>query len=163
MISRALRRIIVVTALIPMALFVESAAAKSFCSDINLLIDAAPGNFSNMDVEPSEGSESRDVMPELEGSSDCAIRPLIRGKSYFCTWEFRHRDADAYATFEALGEDLQSCIGDRADVSDDQSVNHPDFYDSRMFLLDKVKVAVTVKDKSALGSTFVFVEPRGET
>jgi len=72
-------------------------------------------------------------------------------------WEVRHRDAGAYTTFEALGQKLQSCIGDRAVLSDDQSVNHPDFYDSHTFLLGQVKVAASVKDKSALGRIFVFV------
>jgi hypothetical protein len=42
-------------------------------------------------------------------------------------------------------------------VSDDQNVNHPDFYDAQLFLLDRAKVAVSVKDKSAQESTFVFV------
>jgi hypothetical protein len=60
-------------------------------------------------------------------------------------------------TFKALGQELESCIGDRAVLSDDQNVNHPDFYEARMFLLDQAKVSVSVKDKSALGSTFVFV------
>ena len=162
MIGRALRRNVAVVISLPVALSIESAVAGSFCSRMNLLIDAAPGNFSELSDESGEGSGARDVALKLEGSADCAVRQLIKGKSYSCTWEFRHRDANAYAKFEELRQALQSCIGDRATPSDDQNVNHPDFYDSRIFLLDKAKVAVSVKDKSALGSTFVFVfvEPR---
>ncbi len=162
MIGRVLRRVVVVAALMPVALSIEHAVAASFCSSINLLIDAAPGNFADLTVEPGEGSASREDALKLEGSADCTVRQLINSKSYACTWEFRHRDANAYAKFEALDQALQSCIGDRATMSDDQEVNHPDFYDARLFLLDKVKVVVSVKDKSALGSTFVFVfvEPR---
>lgn len=93
----------------------------------------------------------------LEGASECAVRQQLNSKSYYCTWEFRHRDAVAYTTFEEIRQELQSCIGDRAALSDDQNVNHPDFYDSRIFRLDQAKVAVSVKDKSALGSTFIFV------
>ncbi|MGI9508707.1 MAG: hypothetical protein ACR2QJ_05080 [Geminicoccaceae bacterium] len=165
MIGPALRYIAVAILAMPMALSVERAMAASFCSNIELLMDAAPGNFSDITIEPGEGSSGRDVTLELEGSADCAVRQLIRNKSYFCTWEFPHRDANAYATFEALAQALQGCIGDRATASDDQNVNHPDFYDSRIFLLETVKVAVSVKDKSALGNTFVFVfvEPRTGT
>ena len=162
MIGWALRHIVAITVSIPLALSIENAVAASFCSNINLLIDAAPRNFFDMPVDRTEGSNGHDAVLKLEGSSDCAIRQLLDGKLYSCTWEFQHRDAKAYKTFDEFGQKLKKCIGDRAALSDDQSVNHPDFYDSRIFLLDRVKVAVSVKDKSALGRTFVFVsvEPR---
>jgi len=157
-----LRHAVVVGVSIPVVLSVENAAAASFCSSIDLLIEEAPQDFSGIVVEPRKVSGGYDVTFKLEGASNCAARQLLNGKSYYCTWEFQHRDAKAYATFDNLSQELQSCISDRAALSDDQSVNHPDFYDSRIFLLDLVKVAVSVKDKSALGSTFIFVtvEPR---
>ena len=156
-ISRVLLRTVVIAVSMPAALSIEDAVAKSICSDINILIEEAPRDFSGIIVEPSRGSSGYGVTFELEGASDCTVRQLLKGKSYYCTWEFRHRDAEAYMTFKALGQELQSCIGDRAILSDDQNVNHPDFYESRMFLLDQAKVSVSVKDKSALGSTFIFV------
>lgn len=156
-ICRVLLRTVVIGVSISVVLSIEIAAAASFCSNINLLIEEAPRNFSDIIVEPRKGSGGYDVTLKLDGASDCAARQLLNSKSYYCTWEFRHRDAEAYATFEALGQKLQSCIGDRAVLSDDQNVNHPDFYESHMFLLGRVKVAVSVKDKSALGSTFIFV------
>ena len=155
--SRVLLRTVVIAVSMPAALSIEDAVANSICSDINILIEEAPRDFSAIIVEPSRGSGGYGVTFELEGASDCAVRQLLRGKSYYCTWEFRHRDAEAYMTFKALGQELESCIGDRAVLSDDQNVNHPDFYEARMFLLDQAKVSVSVKDKSALGSTFVFV------
>jgi len=85
------------------------------------------------------------------------VRRLLHAKSYYCTWEFQHRDLDAYEVFEELGQKLESCIGGDSILSDDQRVNHPDFYDVRIFQLDDVKVAVSVKDKSTLGATYVFV------
>ncbi|MDH3661393.1 MAG: hypothetical protein OEU92_15425 [Alphaproteobacteria bacterium] len=156
-ISRVLLRTVVIAVSMPAALSIEDAVAQSICSDINILIEEAPRDFSGIIVEPSRGSGGYGVTFELEGASDCTVRQLLKGKSYYCTWEFRHRDAEAYMTYKALGQDLQSCIGDRAVLSDDQNVNHPDFYESRMFLLDQAKVSVSVKDKSALGSTFIFV------
>lgn len=151
-----------IAVLMAVGLSVQSAAASSFCANINLLIDKASQDFAEIIVEPSRASGGYDVMFKLEGASDCAVRQLLESKSYHCTWTFQHRDAEAYTTFENLDQALRSCIGDRAALSDDQRVNHPDFYDSRIFLLDQTKVAVSVKDKSALGSTFIFVsvEPR---
>lgn len=157
MICRILRHAVVIGVSIAVVLSIENATAASFCSDIDLLINEAPRDFSDIIVEPGKGSGGHDVTLKLDGASDCAARQLLNGKSYACTWAFRYRDAEAYTTFEELGEELQSCIGDRAVLSDDQKVNHPDFYDSRLFFLGQVKVTVSVKDKSALGSTFVFV------
>ena len=161
MTNQPLRRIAVVITSIVLGWSVENANAASFCSDLNRLIDAAPGDFSDIIVQPSERAGGRDITLKLEGSADCLVRQMIRSKSYGCTWEFRLGDADAYTRFDQLGQALRSCIGDRGTLSNDQSVNHPDFYDSRMFLLDNVKVSVSVKDKSALERTFVFlfVEP----
>lgn len=136
---------------------VEEAIAGGFCTDIDRLVAEAPADFSDVIVESSGGSGGFDVTLKLEGASDCAVRRLLHAKSYYCTWAFQHRDADAYEVFEELGQKLESCIGDDAVLSDDQGVNHPDFYDARIFRLDDVKVAISVKDKSALGATYVFV------
>ncbi|MGI9452852.1 MAG: hypothetical protein ACR2QH_19760, partial [Geminicoccaceae bacterium] len=105
-ISRVLLRTLVIVASMPAALSIEGAAAKSFCSDINVLIDEAPRDFSGIIVGSSRGSSEHGVTFELEGASDCTVRQLLKGKSYYCTWEFRHRDAEAYMTFKALGQEL---------------------------------------------------------
>jgi hypothetical protein len=157
MIGRGLLRTVVIGAFLPVAVSTESAAAASFCSKINRLIDEAPRDFSDIVVDPSRASGGHDVTIMLEGASDCAVRQLLNSKSYSCMWEFWYRDPRAYSTFEKLDQELRSCVDDRAVVSDDQNVNHPDFYDAQLFLLDRAKVAVSVKDKSAQESTFVFV------
>ncbi len=163
--SKASKGIAGIALSILLGFYTAGTHAADFCSDINHLIQAAPGNFSAIIVESGEGSKGRDITLKLEGSSECTVRLMIRSKSYGCTWTFRLGDPRAYARFDALGQALQRCIGDRSTLNQDQNVNHPDFYDSLMFLLDTAKVSVSVKDKSALESTFVFlfVEPRTKT
>lgn len=135
----------------------DDAIAGNFCTDINRLVAEAPEDFSDVIIESGSGSGGFDVTLKLEGASNCAVRRLLHAKSYYCTWEFQHRDVSAYEVFEELGQQLKSCVGGDAILSNDQGVNHPDFYDARIFQLDDVKVAVSVKDKSALGATYVFV------
>ncbi|MGH1483784.1 MAG: hypothetical protein ACRBM6_34715 [Geminicoccales bacterium] len=135
----------------------DDAIAGNFCTDINRLVAEAPEDFSDVIIESGRGSGGFDVTLKLEGASNCAVRRLLHAKSYYCTWEFQHRDVNAYKVFEELGQKLKSCVGGDAILSNDQGVNHPDFYDARIFQLDDVKVAVSVKDKSTLGATYVFV------
>ena len=165
MMSKASKGIAGVTLSILLGFYAASAHVADFCSDISRLIQAAPGNFATIIVESEERSKGRDITLKLEGASECTVRQMIRRKSYGCTWTFRLGDPHAYARFDALGQALQRCIGDRSTLNQDQNVNHPDFYDSLLFLLDTAKVSVSVKDKSALESTFVFlfVEPRRKT
>jgi hypothetical protein len=42
-------------------------------------------------------------------------------------------------------------------MATDQSVNHPDAYDLRLFRLDGAEFAVSLKDKGALQQTLVFL------
>ncbi|MEM9441107.1 MAG: hypothetical protein AAGA73_11720 [Pseudomonadota bacterium] len=163
--SKASKGIAGVMLSIMLGFFTASAYAADFCSDINRLIQAAPGNFSTIIVKSDERLKGRDITLIIEGASECTVRQMIRSKSYGCTWTFQLGDPRAYARFDALGQAVQRCIGDRGTLNQDQNVNHPDFYDSRIFLLDTAKVSVSVKDKSALESTFVFlfVEPRTKT
>ena len=148
---------LVFAASVPIGAVVDDAIAGSFCADIDRLVAEAPDDFSDVIIESSRGSGGFDVTLKLEGVSDCAVRPLLHARSYSCSWEFRHRDADAYELFEELGRKLEGCFDDDAAVSDDQNVNHPDFYDARIFRLDDVMVALSGKDKSEMGGTYVFV------
>jgi hypothetical protein len=135
----------------------QSAGAASFCTNINLLVDNAHSNFSEIIIRPERKSGGYDVTLRLEGAMDCTVIPTSNSNSYYCTWKFPHRATRAYATFEMFERELKECIGHRAVFVRDQPVNHPDFYDSRIFQVDQANVTVSVKDKSALGRTFVFV------
>ena len=52
-------------------------------------------------------------------------------------------------------------IGQQATLHIDQSVNHPDYYALRRYETAQADVSVSVKDKSALGNTFVFIRVQG--
>jgi len=86
---------------------------------------------------------------------------LSGAKVYHCAWKFACRTVGAYSTFDAYKQLFQECFGDRAHLSRDKSVNHPDFYDLHQHQLDQVGVTLSIKDKSALQSTYVFVRVHG--
>ncbi len=125
---------------------------------MNVLVREAHSNFSNWKTESGEAATP--VM--LPGAEDCATARSLSGeKSYYCAWKFAYRTAGAYGTFDAYDQSLQECFGDRAELSQDQRVSHPDYYDLRQYRLDQVSVTLSIKDKSALQSTYVFVRVRG--
>ncbi|MCP4317398.1 MAG: hypothetical protein GY789_15630 [Hyphomicrobiales bacterium] len=145
----------------PMAL----AAPKTgdFCTNINRLIDHAGTNFADIVVNSRQANGRRGVTLTLDDAADCTISPLQNGSAYNCVWEYPLKAPDAYRKFSAIGQNLQTCIGDRATVLKDKGVNHPDFYDARRYQMERANVTVSIKDKSALNSTFVNVWVRPDT
>jgi hypothetical protein len=79
------------------------------------------------------------------------------GTSQHCAWPFAYRAGQAKQVFETLITAVPDCLGDATQVSNDQGVNHPDFYDLRIFRTDKVEVGVSLKDKASLQETYVFL------
>ena len=135
-----------------------TARADELCSDMNILVREAQSNFSNWTTKAHEAAKP--LM--LPGAEDCALaRSLSGAQIYHCAWIFAYRTSGAYGTFEAYNQSFQECFGSRAQLSNDQRVNHPDFYDLRQFQLDQVNVTLSIKDKSALQSTYVFVRVHG--
>ena len=58
---------------------------------------------------------------------------------------------------------MRSCIGDLAEERTDRPVNHPDFYASHYYKLPGAEASVSLKNKSTLMSTVVFVGVDGFT
>ena len=81
----------------------------------------------------------------------------LSGDFYHCRWDFPHRAQEAYATFDDFVLSVGKCIGETADMLKDQNVNHPDYYALTRYEAEKASVTVSVKDKSALDRTFVFI------
>jgi len=132
--------------------------AAELCEDMNILVREARSNFSNWQVETTATA----MPPMLPGAEDCTMSQSLSGaKVYHCAWKFAYRAVGAYGTFDAYKQSFQECFGDRAHLSRDQSVNHPDFYDLHQYQLDQVNVTLSIKDKSALQSTYVFVRVHG--
>lgn len=96
------------------------------------------------------------VLPQ--GTATCRSSLAQGGeRNMHCALEFPYRSQAATDAFDALVAELASCLGQGATMTTDQSVNHPDAYDLREFVLDGRRFAVSIKDKGALQQTLVFV------
>ena len=128
--------------------------AHIFCNNMNTLVGEAKSGFANWQT-----SSSMDSTPlTLPDAQDCSTVRLLSGESaYHCSWEFPYRTAEAYDTFNAFDRSIKDCFGERAHLGSDQNVNHPDFYEARQYHVGHVNVTLSIKDKSALQSTLVFV------
>ena len=137
------------------------AQAQEFCAKVDRLIDQSQSGFSKIAAKPKGKAGDHDVTLSLAGASHCSVTSKSKRNWYHCTWEFPHRAEQAYETFEEIAGKLNACIGGRATLHSDRSVNHPDYYASRRYELKRADISVSVKDKGALGSTFVFVRVQG--
>ncbi len=70
-------------------------------------------------------------------------------------WQFDYRAAEAEVAFNALLDQMRRCAPEAG--TEDQGVNHPDFYDLRLFRVEGREVGVSLKDKGALQQTLVFL------
>jgi len=101
-------------------------------------------------------------MTSLPDAGNCKpILTLGGGRTYHCSWKFSYRADAASRAFENYARTVESCIGDNAGIAKDQSVNHPDFYDLREYQFEQGQVSVSIKDKSGLQSTYVFIAVSG--
>lgn len=74
-----------------------------------------------------------------------------------CGWAFPYREAPAQKAFQQLLSEVTACAeGNQASLAD-QHVNHPDYYDLQTFQLNDREIGVSLKDKAALGETYVFL------
>ena len=129
--------------------------ASDFCSSINHLIEQfEPGFDESVAKSNQTASDSRMVSTHFQ-ASNCNVLKSPSGSSYHCVWNFPLQSQDAGAKFREIGGKLQECFGHRATMHRDQSVNHPDFYESHRFELASADVTVSLKDKSELQSTLV--------
>ena len=107
--------------------------------------------------QPNGDAGDHDVTLTLAGASYCFVTKKLKTSFYQCAWEFPYRAKQAYDTFDEFVREVDDCIGQHATLHADQSVNHPDFYALRRFETEQAEVNVSVKEKSALSTTFVFI------
>lgn len=79
------------------------------------------------------------------------------GQQVQCGWPFAYRSDEAIAAFARLNDAVTACLGPEVAITQDQSVNHPDFYDLRIYRIDAQEIGVSLKDKAALQQTYVFL------
>lgn len=137
------------------------AQAQDLCTNIDYLIDQSRSQFAKIADKPNGDAGDHDVNLTLAGASYCFVTKKSKRNWYHCAWEFPYRAKHAYDTFEEFVREMNECIGQHATLHTDQSVNHPDYYSLRRYEMEQAAVSVSVKDKSALGSTFVFIRVQG--
>jgi hypothetical protein len=130
------------------------ANADPFCDDINDLITASA-------ALPT--TEVTIALPQTDGSAGaCAFAQGTENTRFIhCSWPFEFRAPEAKQAFEAVSQSLANCPTAQLREFKDQTVNHPDSYDLRIFDLDTAEVGLSLKDKGALQQTFVFLRVQG--
>ena len=120
-----------------------SPAAADLCAQTGALVKQAQAGFATAPTP-------------LAGANACRMTTGLGGvKAYHCAWEFDYRAEAALSTFAEFDAALAACFD--ATSQHDQDVNHPDFYDLREYAVTGAVVRVSLKDKGALGQTYVFV------
>ena len=137
--------------------------AQDFCAKVDDLIDQSRSGFVQVADKASGKPGTYDATLVLDGASFCAVTRKSNRSWYHCGWEFPYRAQQAYDTFDAFVARVNDCVGQRATLYSDQSVNHPDYYSLRRYEMEQADVSVSVKDKGALGNTFVFIRVQGKS
>ncbi len=97
-------------------------------------------------------------LPQVPGAEWCrTARSATGATTLHCAWGFDFRDPKARAMFDGMGQAITECYPNHTEAGPDQTVNHPDSFDLRQFDLDGVAVSLSLKDKGALGKTYVFL------
>jgi hypothetical protein len=136
---------------------VGTSQARDFCADIVYLIDQSRSGFADVMDERNGDSGAHENSPILDSASYCRVTKTLRGSAYHCGWEFPHRAQEAYDRFDDLVRRVDACIGRDVVGQNDRNVNHPDTYALRRYETPRAEVSVSLKDKSALEQTFVFI------
>lgn len=139
------------------------AHAQGLCTNLGILISQSRSGFASIADKPHGSAGDHDTTLVLAGASYCLVTMKPQRRWYRCTWEFPYRAKRAYAKFDELIGRVNECIGQQVTLHTDQSVNHPDYYSLLRYEMEQAEVSVSVKDKGALGSTFVFIKVQGKT
>lgn len=73
-----------------------------------------------------------------------------------CYWEFSFRDVQATQRAKAFWEKIKACR-EGNELEPDLKVNHPDSYELKEWVTQNGFFRVSVKDKTQLGKTLVFL------
>ncbi len=131
------------------AFLLTTAPAQAFCPQLQALFD---------------GGKTMTLPQSFIHEAKCTTALALSGEiSTHCAWPFDYRAPEATEAFEAVIEAVPSCMATSLEVENDQDVNHPDFYDLRIFQTPEGEVGISLKDKGGLQQTYVFlrVTPAG--
>lgn len=142
---------------------IPASEAQNLCANINYLIDQSKSKFSKIMGKSDGEMGSHDATFVLANASQCVVTTKSTKSWYRCSWKYPYRNKRAYDSFDDFVEGMNQCIGHIAKMHVDHSVNHPDYYASRRYEMEQAAVSVSIKDKSALGSTLVSIRVEGRS
>lgn len=131
------------------------------CTDLLSLVELSGSSFDSITGETKNefgGLNSTKILPKAEY---CTIWEDPEKRTYRCTWTFSYAATEAKDSFRLLGDEVKTCLGDRAEILSDQPVNHPDTYESSIFQLPQAVVNVSLKNKIELKATLISVSISG--
>ena len=145
-----------------LVLGVHTASAQSgtFCSVLERHIGQLPGHDYTMSSEELFSAGDLGEVLDLNPAS-CEILPSSQNP-LSCTWQFPYRSDDAAEGFSQLRDLIDICVSDPTDFIKDQNVNHPDYYEAYHYEWLGHTVSVSIKDKSGLQETLVFLRIKSD-
>ena len=126
------------------------AGARDLCPQLSELVEQAQSNFFEVDPKGLKGARACQMTRSLSGAN-----------GFVCSWAFPFRDAEARDFFEVSQSQISTCFPNALETVEDEGVNHPDSYTQRRYVSDGAVVRVSLKDKSALEETLVFMGVEG--
>ena len=95
--------------------------------------------------------------PDMAGMVPGQCSMQIHPDAQVCRWDFAYRAEEAQAAFDAMSGALATCAEPSGALTEDQPVNHPDSYALHRYVLEGREVALSLKDKAALGKSLIFL------
>ncbi|MEM7669147.1 MAG: hypothetical protein AAF317_08340 [Pseudomonadota bacterium] len=121
------------------------AGGKTLCSAV---VDA---------IDQMNGPDASNAQLDLSGATSCGSARERGGTAVYCYWEHPFRAETSQRQVDELDTGLRGCLGLPADGLADQSVNHPDTYDLRIYDREGIQISLSRKDKGALNRSLVFL------
>jgi len=132
----------------------NTAFAAQLCNEIQAVALLSHSNFY-----VRTGTETITRAPEpLTGAERCTLTQTLSGaRAFHCAWKYPLRAPASNAAFNAFNETISACLIGSTEAFEDRGVNHPDSYRQHKHTTQDLVVSVSIKDKSALQATYVFV------
>lgn len=129
-----------------------SAEETAFCDRL----DQAMAATANQDAQADM------VKTVLDGfgasPANCGFSLDLSGsRSANCHWAFSFRSDEVNREFTELLARLTACADPAFGIQADRPVNHPDFFDLRILRVSGGDVGLSLKDKSGLQQTYIFL------
>lgn len=128
-----------------------AAQEASFCAQLDLALAA---------VDPDAQAAIVETMFHGNGAkpANCGVSLDLSGsRSTNCHWAFAFRSEAVELAFDKMLAQLSACADPAFGVQKDLPVNHPDFFDLRVMRMTGGEVGLSLKDKTALQQSFIFL------